>query len=338
MQDLDVLAPEPEASFVSGDVLDLIADSVICTDESGRVLLFNAAAERTFGYAADEVIGHPVEILLPVRYRQEHAEHLRNFAAGDSGPDRLMGHNREVWGQRKNGQEFPAEALVSRRTINGETILTVVHRDIGERKLLEEHRETIARELDHRVRNLLSVVNSLVQLTGRDAADVRAFQNSLLGRLRALADTQNALRLGAHQSASVRDLLLGELEHYRTNDRSNIMFEGPNIALPAGPAQSLALVFHELATNSAKYGALSAPGGHVTVTSALHNNDEQKVVSIDWRETGGPTVSPPTREGFGTTLIKRVMGGISGATLDTEFSPDGLICRMALPASAVQVV
>lgn len=182
--------------LVSGDVLALIADSVICADEGGRVLLFNRAAEQAFGYSASEVIGQHVEMLLPQRHRAEHANQVRSFALGDGTTNRLMGHRREVCGQRKNGEEFPAEATVSRQSVKGSTVLTVVVRDITERKGLEEQRETIARELDHRIRNVLSVVNSLVSLTARSAANIEEFKESLLERLGALARTQSAFGSG----------------------------------------------------------------------------------------------------------------------------------------------
>jgi PAS domain S-box-containing protein len=104
-------APKPDQTALTGvDVLALIADSVICTDEDGRVLLFNRAAEQLFGYSAREVIGEHVEMLLPQRHRTEHAKEVRSFAVGDGDIDRPMSHLREVWGRRKNGEEFAAEA------------------------------------------------------------------------------------------------------------------------------------------------------------------------------------------------------------------------------------
>ena len=142
-------------SALNNDVLALVADSVICTDEDGRILVFNQAAEQAFGYSASEVIGRPVEMLLPPADRADHVRHLRGFALHDGVANRLMGHRREVRGRRKNGEEFPAEAMVSRQMIDGRAILTVVHRDITDRKALEDLREAAARELDHRMRNLL---------------------------------------------------------------------------------------------------------------------------------------------------------------------------------------
>lgn len=322
--------------LVSGDILDLIADSVICADEGGRVLLFNRAAEQAFGYSASEVIGQHVEMLLPQRHRAEHANQVRSFALGDGAASRLMGHRREVCGQRKNGEDFPAEATVSRQSVKGSTVLTVVVRDITERKGLEAQRETITRELDHRIRNVLSVVNSLVSLTARSAANIEEFKESLLERLGALARTQSALQLGAQQSATLRELVLNELVQYRIPDRANIIIEGPPVSVGSSAAQTLALAFHELATNSAKFGALSLACGRVTVTSAFIGEGNKGQLIIEWRESEGPRVEPPTRLGFGTTLIKHVIEKTFRGDVVVEYPPEGLVCRMTLSRARVE--
>lgn len=322
---------------LGSDLLALVADAVICTDESGRILLFNRAAEQAFGYAANQVLGKQVEMLLPQHYRDKHVGDVRSFAHESGTANRLMGHRREVCGRRKSGEEFPAEAMVSRQVVDGEAVLTVAVRDISERKELERQREMIVGELDHRVRNVLSVVKSLVRLGARDARSVEQFKQTLLGHLSALANTQNALRFGAQQSASLNELLLGELEQYRSEDDGNIVIEGEDVALEAGAAQKLALAIHELATNSAKYGALSVGGGCITIASALGDQAENGDLSIEWRETGGPPVVRPERQGFGTTLLQQIFGRTRGAKIETEYSPKGFVCRMTLPSATVGV-
>lgn len=322
-------------SLLSLDVLSLVADSVICTDLDGRILLFNRAAELCFGYSADEVVGQQVEVLLPASHRAEHARQLRGFALEDGAANRLMGKRREVSGRRKNGDEFPAEAMVSRRTIEGRTILAAVIRDITERKALEEEREVIARELDHRIRNVLSVVNSLVRLSARDASSIEGFEESLLERLSSLARTQGSLKFGAPQSISLHALLLAELEQYRTSNLANIVVEGPPVPLRSRAAQALSLTFHELATNSAKYGALSVAGGRVAVTIAFARDGSEDFVDIEWRETGGPPAKVPERKGSGTSLIARVIAATFRADAVMVYPPEGLICRMRLPRASV---
>lgn len=335
MQDLTPSASPRPQPVLNVDILALVADSVICTDEEGRILVFNEAAERAFGYRADEVIGQPVEMLMPPGDRPEHARQVRSFAVGRGAANRLMGFRREVRGRRKNGEVFVSEAMVSRQTIAGRRILTSVHRDITERKAMEEVREAAARELDHRMKNVLSIVNSLVSISAVSAASVEDFQQSLTGRLKALAATQSALRFGERQSASLDELLLVELAQYQTPDGTNVVIEGPPVPVGAKAAQLLALAIHELATNAAKYGALSDVGGRVTVTSTLEGEDDDGRLVIQWRETGGPPVKAPKRQGFGTRLIKKVVARALRADVEMEYRPDGLICRMAVPRGAL---
>ncbi len=335
MQGQAVLERPPPQPTLNVDVLTLVADSVICTGEDGRILVFNRAAEQSFGYCASEVVGQRVEMLLPQSFRAEHVHQVRGFAVGDRAADHLMGHRREVRGRRKNGAEFPAEAMVSRQMIDGRTILTVVVRDITERKELEELREAVARETDHRMRNLLSVVNSLVSLSAASAETVEEFKESLTGRLAALATTQKAL-LGKQRNISLSEVFRTELAQYQTPDGANVAIAGPPV--PVGPraAQMLALAAHELATNSAKYGALGKVGGRVAVTCAFKGEGDKGVLVIEWQEAGGPPVKPPKRQGFGTTLIKKVVARALQAEVALDYRPEGLVCQMTLPRAALE--
>lgn len=337
MQDPVPLAPPELHPALQIDVLALVADSVICTDEDGCILVFNRAAEQAFDYRAYEVIGQRVDVLLPEGDRPDHVHQVHSFALGEGATKRLMGHRREVRGRRKNGEVFPAEAMVSRQTIDGRTILTVVLRDITERKELEDLREAVARELEHRMRNVLSVVNSIVTISAASAVNMEAFKESLLGRLKALAATQGALGLGAQEGAALGELLLAELAQYQTPAGTNVRIEGPLVSVAPRPAQMLALAVHELATNSAKYGALSHVGGCVEVTSAFKGRGDKALLVIQWRETGGPPVTPPTRQGFGTRLITQVVAKALHADVAMDYRPEGLICRMTAPRAMVEV-
>lgn len=335
---LSLSPPEVRQVLMSLDVLALIADSVICTDEDGRILLFNRAAEQSFGYSASEVIGEHVNILLPQRHRADHVHQVRSLAREESPVNRLMGSKREVWGRRKSGEEFPVEASVSRQTIDGNTILTVVHRDISERKQLDEQREAIAGELDHRTRNVLSVVSSLISLSARTATSVSELRDSLLQRVRSLAATQTLLKRDTRGRLTLNELLLAELAHYRDPDGVNIIIEGEPVALNPTAIQPLALAVHELATNSAKYGALSAPGGRVAIKVEGLSERDESLLLIQWRESGGPPVKPPDRRGFGSKFIEQVIERAFHADVSVEYRPEGLVCHLKLPRARVEEV
>jgi PAS domain S-box-containing protein len=134
--DTEFLGPSAE------EILACIADAVISTDIHGKILLFNPAAEKLFGYSAPEVLGTSIQLLIPPRFRENHGRHVASFGAASSDLARAMASEREVFGLRSNGTEFPAEAMLSRRFLGRMTLLTVVIRDTSYQKVLDEQRNT----------------------------------------------------------------------------------------------------------------------------------------------------------------------------------------------------
>ena len=273
------------------ELLSLIADGVVSTDRRGRIILFNKAAEELFGYSRAEVLGRPVEILLPKRVQGAHREAFAAFARSPSAQARMMGHRREILGLRKNGQEFPAEASLSRRDVNGRSILTVVVRDVTARKQADEQRMILFGELGHRFKNMMTVVNSIVSLTARSATSRKTLVTSLRGRLNSLARTHDVLFRAGGACAELRELLEAELSPYRIDGSCNLHLVGEPCLLPARQVLDVALAVHELATNAAKYGALSRATGRVEIRWTA----DEKAVELNWTESRGPRVVPPTR-------------------------------------------
>jgi len=316
------------------DVFPLLPDPVVCTDSSGKIVLFNRAAEQCFGYAASEVVGQPVELLIPLKYRAQHSESVSVFANQSGSAERIMGERRIVWGLRKNGEEFPSEARISREKINGQIVLTVVHRDITERAEEERRRDAVAHELDHRIKNVFSVVAALVALTARHAPTVGEFRASLQDRLSGLAATQSFLIGTDRGAATLGGLLEAELKPYCADETGSLVVEGEVVALRHETVQPLAMAFHELATNSAKYGALSQPDGRVTVAARIDEGRAAPWLTIDWLERGGPSVGAPDRAGFGSLLIDQMIRRALHGEVSFEYNPDGLACRIGLPMVA----
>lgn len=304
------------------ELLELIADGIVSTDERGRIILFNKAAEALFGYSRTEVLGRPVEILLPQRARGAHREAVAAFAASSGDGNRMMGPLREVIGRRKDGREFPVEASLSRRQAEDRVVLTVVIRDVTARKLIEEQRLILSRELAHRFKNMMAVVNSILSLTARNAPTKEALVTSLRGRLATLARTQEMLLGSETKSADLRALLDGELSPYRIRGGSNVRLIGEPCVILGRQVVNIALAVHELATNAAKYGALSRAVGQVEVKWSA----DAGVLSLHWKETGGPPVSEPIGRGFGTELIRRLLG----AGVDLEYPKSGLEARLRI--------
>ena len=319
------LLSDPEVQTI----LSLIGDGVISTDGDGTILYFNPAAETMFGYSAAEVVGQPVELLMPQHYRDDHKRSAARFAASARPEPRLMGARRDVVGRRKSGEEFPLEATLSRQDLASGRLLTVVIRDVSERKQREEEQQLIAGELAHRIRNLMTIVTSLVSLTACGSHDVDGFRDTLLARLMAISRANDALIAGAWRETQLRPLIDAELEPFRT-PRTPIILEGPKVRVSAKMAIALGLVMHELATNAAKYGALSCAGGRVEVDWSLCPDGQ---LAIHWREREGPPVRPPVKAGFGTEMIRRTLAAQRGEA-SMHYNPSGFECGLRVPGGA----
>jgi PAS domain S-box-containing protein len=200
--------------------------------------------------------------------------------------------------------------------------------DITGRKEAEARQELLARELGHRVKNLLMVVQSVAQTSLRSAASLRAFEDGFLDRLQSLARAHQLLIVGGWEGAPLREVLEAELAAH-DDGTGRVALQGHSAAL-LGPQAALmvGLAAHELATNALKHGALSVPEGRVEVAWEVEGGGAW--VRVAWQETGGPAVRPPTRRGFGTRMLK-ALGRQAGGELVLAFEPTGLVCRMRLP-------
>jgi two-component sensor histidine kinase len=189
-------------------------------------------------------------------------------------------------------------------------------------------RTSLTRELNHRVKNTLANVLSIVSLTRRQATDIDEFTESLTGRLKALSATHDLLSQSDWRAAPIHQLVRAELAPYLDEDQGRIAMDGPEISLAPNEALSVGLAIHELATNAAKYGALSTSQGRVSVS---WSQTSPVVAEILWEEKGGPLVAPPTRRGFGIELIERIVAQELDSKVKLEFLPSGVRCRMRVP-------
>ena len=208
----------------------------------------------------------------------------------------------------------------------------VIFLDISQRKLHEDQQELLIREMDHRVKNLFAIVGGMVALSARSATTPKELAETVQGRLGALASAHELIRPGHSAAQAIqRETTLGELvrkvlspyiDPAGTGDSIRTQIDGPEIAVGAEAATNVALIVHELATNAAKYGALSVPGGRVHISWAVANGR----LALSWEEKDGPVImGPPEREGFGTVLARRsVSGGLRG-DLAFHWNPAGLL-------------
>lgn len=314
------------------DLLSLIGDAIVSTDEQGRIILFNRAAEEMFDVTAAKVINGPIEMLLPDRFHISHRQEVHDYAATASAP-RTMGHKREVVGRRGDGSEFPVEATLSRRVIDGRLILTVAVRDVTERKQLEEHRRLLNAELQHRMKNLMAVISSIVSMTARASGSVIAFRDAIQNRLLAVARSNDLLLAENANEVDLRTLLNAELAAYSDRGHGNVVLRGPPVSVPARLVVALSLIAHELATNSAKHGALGRVGRQVTIAWSIEDDAEEQRLFLHWRETGGTEVTSPVKHGFGTELIEQSLCKAIRGKVQVDYHADGLDWHMELPLS-----
>jgi two-component sensor histidine kinase/CHASE1-domain containing sensor protein len=189
-------------------------------------------------------------------------------------------------------------------------------------------RTTLTRELNHRVKNTLANVLSIIALTRRRGGTLDDFADGLDGRIRALSATHDLLTMSDWGATPIRSLVEAELNPYAFEAEHTVQISGPDVELAPNDALSLGLAIHELATNAAKYGALSRPGGTVTVTWQRRGDG---LVEVVWQESGGPEVARPDRRGFGTDLIERVVAQELKQPVKLEFLPEGLRCLLTIP-------
>lgn len=310
------------------DILSLIGDAVVSTDDNGLIIMFNLAAAKVFGYSSAEVLGQSIDILIPAHFQDQHRTSHARFFAASVGTRRAMAPGREVQGRHKDGTDFAVEVSLSRQFVGGQQVGTAVIRDVSIRIGEEKQRLLVANEIAHRLRNSMAVINAIVTLTARDSSSVDEFQNALLGRFAAISRTHESLIHRAWVEADLRELLESELAPYLTK-KPQIALHGPDVAIDREVAVALALVFHELATNASKYGSLSTEAGQLAVDWQIIVS-KKRLLEVIWQEVGGPVVALPKRRGFGSELISSNLIGHGGkATLN--YLPAGLKCTLTLP-------
>jgi two-component sensor histidine kinase len=209
--------------------------------------------------------------------------------------------------------------------------LTCAAVDITERKDGEAHLRLLMRELTHRSKNLLAVIQAMARQTARHAGSTTSFLERFSARLQALAASHDLLVQEGWHGASLHELVRSQLGHYLDRDQPPVTFGGPAILLKPEAAQALGLGLHELATNAAKYGALCNLQGTVDVTWRRLPANEGNGIEILWRERGGPNVTRPLRRGFGSTVIERHVAKSLDSDVELAFNPEGVVCRIVVP-------
>jgi two-component sensor histidine kinase/ActR/RegA family two-component response regulator len=223
------------------------------------------------------------------------------------------------------------EQRVQDRTLELELAAERLRAEVFERKQAEERLTILVQELAHRVKNLLSVLQSIAGRTLVDSRSTQEAREILMGRLQALGKAHELLIDAYWKGADLRDVIEAEMAGF--SERVHV--SGPSLTLGPSGVQTFALIVHELSTNSAKYGAHSNSTGEVTVEWALGGNGPNGYMDFTWKERGGPPVKPASHEGFGLSLIA-AMGNNPDTAPEIEFAPEGFSCRIRVPLDTIR--
>jgi PAS domain S-box-containing protein len=302
-------------------LVDTANDIVATLDLEGRFSSINPAVQRILGYEPHELIGVPLRQLIPPDELPVHEAMLKRKLEGEESTRYEM----QVYG--RDGRRHTLE-VNSRLMFNADRQPVGLHsiaRDVSDRKAAEARQNILVRELQHRTKNLLAVIQSIASNTLLHSPDVRAAREALMGRLHALAHAQEFVASGAGGGAPLRDLVEAELSSFGARAK----VDGEFLMAGSSFAQMFALIVHELATNAIKHGALSGPRGEVAVGWRTDLAAHEPILVLRWEERGGPSVKPPASTGFGTQLISLI------GKPQIAYRPEGFEYSLAVPLTEV---
>ncbi len=291
-----------------------------------RDLRYSSISNPMFGRTIDDILGRTDEDLLPADSRAAIIDlKMEALASGEAKSVEIAIND----GPGLRWHDLHIEPL---RNDAGDIIgLTCASVDVTERKEGEAHLRLLMRELTHRSKNLLAVIQAMARQTARHAGSIDGFLNQFGARLQALAASHDLLVRESWHGASLRELVQSQLAAHIGSGEGQVAIDGEPVALKPEAAQNLGLALHELGVNAAKFGALSVPQGRVSISWALR----EEALALDWREQFGPRVKVRRKRGFGSLVIERNLALALDAKVDLKFDPEGLQCHIEIPASQI---
>jgi PAS domain S-box-containing protein len=301
-------------------------DAIASKDLTGVVTTWNRAAERLFGYRAEEIVGHNIAVLAAPGRETEMPMILERIRRGER-----VDHYDTVR-RRKDGSLVEISLTVSPvRDQHGRIVgASKIARDISGRRRQEQERELRVGELRHRVKNLLAIVGAIASQTAVHSPSMPEYRDDFMGRLSALATAHEAA-FQSEDGCDLEALITRLLDPYVHGAWSEfvVLEPGPAVTLPRERVQAFAFVMHELATNAVKHGALANPEGRLRLAWSTADAANGCYLHLDWQEQGSREVSPPASQGFGMKLIRLTAAELGGG-VELEFLPQGLKARITV--------
>ena len=299
-------------------------DALFGVTVEGYIEAWNPAAEKMFGYPAEEAIGQHMSMLAGPMGRDQQQAHLMRACAGEA----IVSYDARRL--RKDGSFIDvAVSMGPVKAPDGKVIgVSIAKHDISERRMFEARQKLMTRELAHRVKNSFAVLQAILRSTLNNSPNPQDFAANFSGRLQSLAAAQDILIANDWKGAELGALARHLLSPYLAGEDERLTISGPEINLPAEYAAPFGLIFNELATNALKYGGLSVRTGKINLSWRAENStDAGAKLIVIWRERGGPKLTFPGPRGFGSTLIER---SLAGAMVERQFDEEGLTCTIEL--------
>ena len=300
-------------------ILNGVGEGFYAVDRDWRIILFNDEAARYFRRAPEEVLGRNLWETFP-RTRETGLGQL--FV-------RTM-QNRESVRSETESVIFRGHWLAYRLFPLGDGI-GVVFRDITDRRSAEAQRDLLIEELEHRIKNTLTMVQSIADQTFRNSGLDPSVQQVFSARLVSLGNAHAVLTQRSWDSADLNEIIASAVGPHRTAEKQRFEIRGPILRLGPKAAVALSMAVHELCTNAVKYGALSAQSGQVEITWSVDREQFRWV----WHERGGPAVAVPKQTGFGSRLIERMLAAQLSGQVKLNYEPTGLVCTIEAPLGAI---
>ena len=301
-------------------IVESSGDAIVSKNLDGIITSWNKAAERIFGYSASEAIGQPITLVIPEDRQSEEIEILTRIRRGER-----IDHFETVR-QRKDGSLIDISLTISPvKDAKGIIVgASKIARDITEQKRNQEQISVLAREAEHRTKNILSNVQAIINLSQSDTSE--SLKEVISGRIQAMANVHSLFVETRWIGAEVSAIAKQELAPYLDEHDTRVRMEGLPTVLEPAAAQAIAVVLHELATNASKYGALSNAKGQIRFT---WSRSEDGQLALRWTELGGPSAKAPERKGFGSRLIEGTISPLGGKVL-FDWRSEGLVCEIAV--------
>ncbi|MGA7324141.1 MAG: HWE histidine kinase domain-containing protein [Rhodomicrobium sp.] len=306
--------------------MNRVHEAAFLIDSDSRFVYVNDEAIRVLGHGREELLRMCVADIDPdfpaVRWPSIWQE-LQNKGS-------LTFETRH---RTKDGRIFPVEITACYFKYGGRDFSMALARDISERKAALERLHLLMSEVNHRAKNLLSVVQAVARQTAREG-NPELFAEELSERIASLAATHDLLVNSEWRGVDVSELVTSQLAHFKDLIGSRVLLEGPLVMVNATAAQALGMALHELATNAGKYGALTGYGGSVSVTWNVIAREGRSFI-LSWSEKGGPPVRQPARQGFGYNVLLRMIQHALDADIVLDYRSDGLLWELDAPIAAV---